>query len=101
MKRNTDAAKRSDVINYFQQHFPSYRIETPYGPEMVKNSGEAPYYFLISRDSSTLAIVFIQRMLWDNSSLLTTFNELELIKYIQKNQGCQIIVTNDGIKPRR
>ena len=95
MKRHSDESQKSDIVNYFQQYFPDCEI-------LAKENRihwKAPYYFQISKDSSSLAIVFIQRGLWDDKTMLQKFHEYDLINYIKENTGCSIIITPSKISP--
>lgn len=94
MKHHSDESKKRNIITYLQQYFPHCEILA----RECDINWKAPYYFQISKDSSSLAIVFIQQGLWDDETVLQKFHEYDLINYIKENTGCSIIITPSKIR---
>jgi hypothetical protein len=92
---DSDESKKINTEKYLRQRFSGCEILA----KKCDIHGRAPYYFQISKDSSSLAIVFIQQGLWDDETVLQKFHKYDLINYIKKNTGCSIIITPSKISP--
>lgn len=89
----SDESKIIEVQNYFEQ--------TPYGwraiATQIQKGGYAPYCFQVTKDSDSIAIIFIQQIFWDDGSILQKFHEYDLIDHIKQNVGQSLKVTINGL----
>ncbi len=90
----SDEPKEMEIKVYFEQPPLGWRaIATP-----TQKGGYAPYCFQVVKDSESIAIVFIQRMFWDDGTVLAKFHKYDLINYIRQNPGQTIMVTTNGLQ---
>lgn len=90
----SDESKKREIQNYFEQ--------TPYGwraiATPIQKVGYAPYYFQVTKDTDSIAIIFIQRIFWDDDSVFNKFHEYDVINYIKQNVGQRIKITTQGLQ---
>ena len=90
----SDESKKIEIQNYFEQ--------TPYGwraiATPIQKGGYAPYCFQVTKDTDSIAIIFIQRIFWDEGSVFDKFHEYDVINYIKQNFGQRIKITTKGLQ---
>ena len=93
----SDESKIIEIKNYFEQEPFGWRVlATP-----LQKGGYAPYYFQVIKDTDSIAIIFIQRIFWDDDTVLAKFHEQDLINHVKQNIGQRIMVTKKGLEEEK